>query len=120
MFVLITFVGCIVALTSLTSAAVAPSSSNQNPNLVLFQDAVNATNRNSVIFSDTTANANSSNTNLTAPWIWCSDVLGENISPLACRNAIEKILASAVPMTFGMRGRGRFDVTLPYIWMSGK
>lgn len=104
------------ALTHLALAAIPPIR-DQGPNLVLFQETFNATKGDPVLNPATVANTSLANTDLTVE-PWCSDVLGENLSPVSCRDAITKIPQSTQSLSFGWRGRGRYDVTLPYIWMS--
>ena len=49
----------------------------------------------------------------------CLEVLGTNLNVASCRNAVSKIPRSTQYITLGWRGRGHFDLTLPYIYVSG-
>lgn len=49
----------------------------------------------------------------------CLDELGTNLDLTSCRNIISKIPRSTDYITLGWRGRGHFDLTLPYVYVSG-
>ena len=60
-----------------------------------------------------------SNTNLTFDEPQCSDEMGTNLNLASCRNVVSNIPRSLGYITLGWRGRGHFDLTLPYIYASG-
>ena len=49
----------------------------------------------------------------------CLDDLGTNLNVASCRNVVSKIPRSLNHITLGWRGEGNFDLTLPYIYVSG-
>lgn len=53
------------------------------------------------------------------PNIVCLDLLGRDLVPASCRNALSKIPQDYNPMTFGLRDRRSFDVPLPFRYLSG-
>lgn len=59
------------------------------------------------------------NTSLTFGEPVCLDMLGTNLNLTSCRNVVRKIPRSTDYITIGWRGRGHFDLTLPYIYVSG-
>ena len=59
------------------------------------------------------------NTSLTYDQPQCLHELGTNLNITSCRNVISKIPRSTDYITLGWRGKGHFDLTLPYIYASG-
>ena len=59
------------------------------------------------------------NTSLTSTEPGCLNELGTNLNIASCRNVVSKIPRSIDYITLGWRGEGHFDLTLPYIYMSG-
>ena len=59
------------------------------------------------------------NTSLTYDEPQCLDGMGTNLNLASCRNVVSKIPRSLNHITLGWRGTGRFDLILPYIYVSG-
>lgn len=119
MFKLSALIYCLTAVVSLILAATLPTQP-LNENFALIQDILNSTNGEPIIFPTTTNLNTSSSSPGLAEEPWCTDALGVDLDPVSCANAISKITRSTDIITIGYRGRGNFDITLPYIWMSGK
>ena len=59
------------------------------------------------------------NTSLTFDEPGCLDSLGTNLNLASCRNVVSKIPRSTDHISLGWRGKGHFDLTLLYIYVSG-
>lgn len=53
------------------------------------------------------------------PNVVCLDHFGSNLALVSCQNAVSKITHDDDPLTFGMRGKGNFDVPMPVRYLSG-
>ena len=103
------------SLTFLVSSATIPTPGNHNDSLNLFQLLPDT----ALLPTTPGAQASSVDTSLTVSEAQCHTQQGEKVDPGSCRSAISKIPRSTDYITFGARSRGNFDVTLPYVWVSG-
>ena len=49
----------------------------------------------------------------------CSSLYGSDLNYASCQNALAKISRATLPLTFGQRGTGNWDVVLPRRYLSG-
>ena len=107
--------GLVTSLALLVST-VASSALPSPPNLISGSSNVPAT------FHDLAA-INTSQQDLQSPALSyrpeCSDAYGSILNYASCQNVLEKISSATLPLTFGQRGTGNWDVVLPRRYLSG-
>ena len=94
-------------LSSALTPPLSPSSSSSNELSVIDTGSTNGTNLH----------------DLSSPILSyspeCNIIYGHNLNPSSCNNALEKVSRGTIPMAFGQRKTGPWDVLLPRRYLSG-
>ena len=107
-------------LAFLVSAATIRASANQKAgsnSIQLLPDIADPA--SNLVATNNRPNVILFNSSLTSDQPGCLDELGTNLNLTSCRNVVGKIPRSLNPITLGWRGKGKFDLVLPYSYVSG-
>ena len=107
-------------VTFLANAATIRTPVNQNAGSGSLQLLTNITEPTSTLLTAISEpHTSQASTSLTDEEPYCLDGLGVDMDPASCRNVIQKIPRTTDYITIGFRGKGNFDLTMPYIFISG-
>ena len=114
------FLVLLQGVTFLASAATVRAPANQNAganSLQLLPDTADPA--STLVAANPGPHRSLLNTSLTYDEPICMDAFGTSLNLASCRNVVSKIPRSTDYITLGWRGEGHFDLTMPYIYVSG-